>query len=249
MASKSGIKRQEPTKVTIVMIHGSGCDKTFLKPLGEELSEYNVVLVDLPGHGNNKQLQVFEEYVNYVKSIAEEYEKVILLGHSLGGTVMLEVLSMGLDNIIGGIGICTGASFPTISKEFLKGVRKGLVDIEYLLGTAGNLDNPEVINGMARISNSDILIRDFIIAEGINVLEDLNKIQVPVLLLVGEDDVLAPRKSAKCIQEKVPISVLIVYPEFKHMLPIANKQALGRDIKEFVLSVTDIDSDVFLLSN
>jgi pimeloyl-ACP methyl ester carboxylesterase len=90
---------------TIVMIHGflGGLDM-FHKVMEELEKEYDIIRVDLPGHGKSKlELDSYTVY-DYAEAIAEilQYEKVAnatWLGHSMGGYITLAALEKEIAEI------------------------------------------------------------------------------------------------------------------------------------------------------
>jgi pimeloyl-ACP methyl ester carboxylesterase len=78
-----------------VLIHGWTCDHTFWDAqMAALMSRYRVLAVDLPGHGRSDpapdySMGRFARAVNAVLE-KEKVQKAILVGHSMGGAVMLE---------------------------------------------------------------------------------------------------------------------------------------------------------------
>jgi pimeloyl-ACP methyl ester carboxylesterase len=79
----------------LVLIHCWCCDQTYWENQVELLAEkYRVVTVDLAGHGlsgTDRQKWTLESFGNDVVSVVDKLkaEKVILVGHSMGGYVAL----------------------------------------------------------------------------------------------------------------------------------------------------------------
>lgn len=103
--------------VGLVFIHGWSCDNSYWKNQIEIFSkDYKVIAIDLAGHGksglNRKDytMELFgadvAEVVNHLK-----LNKVILIGHSMGGSVILEAAKKIGDKVIGIIGVDTYQSF------------------------------------------------------------------------------------------------------------------------------------------
>ena len=90
---------------TIVMIHGflGGMDM-FHKVIGELEKEYDILRIDLPGHGKSEmELNSYTVY-DYAEAIAEvlKFEKVAnstWLGHSMGGYITLAALEKEIAEI------------------------------------------------------------------------------------------------------------------------------------------------------
>ena len=80
----------------LVFVHGWSCDRTYwkgqLEPLGRR---YRVVAIDLAGHGEsgtNRQAWTIAAFGADVAAVVEKLglERVILVGHSMGGDVIVE---------------------------------------------------------------------------------------------------------------------------------------------------------------
>ena len=80
----------------LVFVHGWSCDRTYwkgqLEPLGRR---YRVVAIDLAGHGEsgtNREAWTIAAFGADVAAVVERLgiERVILVGHSMGGDVIVE---------------------------------------------------------------------------------------------------------------------------------------------------------------
>jgi pimeloyl-ACP methyl ester carboxylesterase len=95
----------------IVLMHGWCINKEYWKAQQDYLSnKYKVVSLDLGGHGQsgkNRANWTVEEYARDVMALIKtlKLEKVILVGHSMSGDIMLQIASEIPEKIIGLIGI------------------------------------------------------------------------------------------------------------------------------------------------
>ncbi len=101
----------------LVFVHGWSCDKSYWKTQVEKFSsEYKVVTIDLAGHGESGterkdySVQLFGSDVAAVVNDLK-LSKVILIGHSMGGSVILEAAKLLDKKVIGLIGVDTYQSF------------------------------------------------------------------------------------------------------------------------------------------
>ncbi len=98
-------------EVTLVFIHGGFIDKEYWQEQVAYFSRnFKVVTIDLAGHGksgDNRNDWTIESLGNDVIQVIKELSltKVILIGHSLGGNVILEVAAKLPELVIGLIGI------------------------------------------------------------------------------------------------------------------------------------------------
>ena len=96
---------------TLLFIHGWGINKSYWKAqLDAFCPRYRVVAVDLPGFGESGKGRVdwsFDRYAMDVKALMDQLDlkKVILIGHSMSGDLILRVATSYPEPIIGLIGI------------------------------------------------------------------------------------------------------------------------------------------------
>ncbi len=108
--------------VTLLFVHGAFIDKTYWEAQIAHFSKnYHVVAMDLAGHGasgRDRTDWTMEEFGKDVVALIQtlELQKVILIGHSMGGDVILEAAVAHPEPIIGFIGIdnfkLAGTEFP-----------------------------------------------------------------------------------------------------------------------------------------
>lgn len=178
--------------LNLVYIHGSGCDKRFLRALANQTQEYNCYLLDLPGHGGSDDTGYnVENYVNSICNFIKDLSNVILIGHSLGGTLALSILSKNISVIKGGIIISSTANFYKLDKAFMKKIHEGIIDMDYLMECAGNLTDPLAVEAISHIGPEKTIIEDFLIDEIVNVEFCLKDIHVPTTIITGGSEILA----------------------------------------------------------
>jgi len=96
---------------TLFFVHGSYVDQTYWdKQVNFFKDKYRVITIDLPGHGTSgkhREQWSIEGFGNDVVNIVRELKlkNVILIGHSLGGSIILFAAVKDPSSIIGVIGI------------------------------------------------------------------------------------------------------------------------------------------------
>ena len=98
---------------TLVFVHGWSCDARYWRAQVAHFSaKHRVVVLDLAGHGHSGtargqySMAAFGEDVRAVTEAAGA-QKVILIGHSMGGSVIAEAARLIPDRVIGLIGVDT----------------------------------------------------------------------------------------------------------------------------------------------
>lgn len=95
----------------LVLVHGWMCDQSYWQRQVPMLAEHlGVVTVDLAGHGSSgadRQVWTIESLGRDVKAVVDHLhlERVIVVGHSMGGRVGLEVARLLPGAVIGVIGV------------------------------------------------------------------------------------------------------------------------------------------------
>jgi pimeloyl-ACP methyl ester carboxylesterase len=114
---------------TLVFVHGWSCDARYWRAQRPYFSKnHRVVVLDLAGHGHSGTtrsqytMRSFGEDVRAV-TVATGSRRVILIGHSMGGTVIAEAARLMPDRVIGLIGIDTleNIEYP-LTREALAGM-------------------------------------------------------------------------------------------------------------------------------
>jgi pimeloyl-[acyl-carrier protein] methyl ester esterase len=89
-------------KKHLVMLHGFGTDSHVFASIGAQLSlHYDVMMVDLPGHGETKEAFGSFSYCGYaILHALKQYvkEPYSLLGWSMGGIVALDMIKQEMEH-------------------------------------------------------------------------------------------------------------------------------------------------------
>lgn len=97
----------------VVLVHCWSCDSSYWNAQLDDLkSKYTVVTVDLAGHGasgRNRAEWTIGAYGEDVAAVVRDLQapRVVLVGHSMGGSVVLEAASRLGERVLGIIGVDT----------------------------------------------------------------------------------------------------------------------------------------------
>jgi pimeloyl-ACP methyl ester carboxylesterase len=122
-------------KPVLVFVHGWSCDMSYWKAQVPHFTQkHQVVTLDLAGHGQSglgRKDWTIETFGNDVRAVIEylELDSVILIGHSMGGSVTVETARHIPERIVGLIGVDTFQNFedaPSIQEieNFLVPIRE-----------------------------------------------------------------------------------------------------------------------------
>ena len=241
---------------TLVFIHGLSFDsEVWLKQL-DSFSQYKVVTLDLPGHGNS----TYKEKINLAEELKFIFDKlglnsVNIVGHSLGGLLALK-LAIDYPKLLGKI-ILIGANAQFVRSpeyeyglsqadvEKLRGFIKGnypeilLVFIRWLFSKAERRqsDFKEIWNLISQRKawpKKEALEEFLSIIEQENLRSQLSKIDLPALVICGTEDPICPLESANYLGREVKNSRVELFQGCWH-LPFLTESKKFNDIaKDFL---------------
>ncbi len=116
------------TTITLLCIHGFCCDARIFTYLGSKLSKegYNVVSIDLPGHGKSDGERGYLDFDACIKSIHQivaelkkkRFQRIFILAHSMGSIFALWCAHLFKGSIDGLILLCPNVRIPNMKKRF-----------------------------------------------------------------------------------------------------------------------------------
>jgi pimeloyl-ACP methyl ester carboxylesterase len=245
----------EKTARAIVFVHGFPYDHLMWKAQYEALSEkYFCVAYDIRGLGESEigdGQYTMESYVDDLVKIIQHLElnKPILCGLSMGGYISLRALERE-PNLFGGAMLLDTHPYADDNAGKLKranAIKKinteGLAAyVESFVPTCFSKENAEkkpdfFLETLARCrAQNPIGVKGAQIAmlSRTSTFENLEKIKIPVLVLVGESDNLTPPGKMKDMAEKIPNADFVVVPSAGHMTPIENPQFVTERMEKFL---------------
>jgi acylglycerol lipase len=119
---------EHSTTITLLCIHGFCCDARIFTYIGTKLSKegFNVVSIDLPGHGMSNGERGHLDFDACIKSIHQivgelrkkSSQKIFILSHSMGSIFALWHAHMFKGSIDGLILLCPNVRVPNMKKRF-----------------------------------------------------------------------------------------------------------------------------------
>ena len=223
---------------------------------------YRVIAHDRRGHGRSSQPWLGNEMNTYAKDLAElvktlDLKNVIHVGHSTGGGEVVRYIGRyGTRHVAGAVLI--GAVPPLMLKtaqnpdglpiETFNQIRQGVLadrsqfykDLATPFYGAnrpgsnisqGTIDAFWLLGMQAGLKSAHDCIKAF---SETDFTEDLKKINIPTLIIHGDDDQIVPiGASAMQSSKLVKNSVLKVYPGAPHGLTFTHKDQLNADLLAF----------------
>ncbi len=204
-------------KKVLVLIHGFCEDNTIWQNLMPTLSKYyKVIAPDLGGFGNSANLLpqdvTIEDLAEQVKNLLDELEikKCIMIGHSLGGYVALAYAQKYAQNLEG-LGLFHSSALPDNEAKkrnrnqttfFIQknGVNPFADDFSAMMFfTPRHIELQKEIeyikNSVKKTPEKSILQVTIALRDRPDQTELLKKLSIPVLFIIGREDVSIPLSS------------------------------------------------------
>lgn len=211
-----------------VFIHGAGRTPA---SWGPQLARFEGALaVALPGHPDGEPLEGAANMAQWVVGEIEEIPgPLVMVGHSLGGAVVLEVALQRPDLVAGLVLVSTGARLPVpdhalerIEHDF-EGECARMVEQSWLH------HNPDLIRrgtGSVISMGPHALRADYLSARGHDVRGLLDQITVPALVLSGQEDPLVPTWLSQELADGLPDATMVIIPGAAHVPQLERADAV-----------------------
>ncbi len=231
----------------LVLIHGSGGSRLHWPPQLRRLPNYPVFGLDLPGHGESpgEGETTINGYVMRVIEWLEEQgiERAVLAGHSMGGAIAMTAALEEPDHVAGLVLVGTGGRL-RVHEDILLAAADPLrfeETVEVVIAWAFSDQSPEKIIALAKMRMSEtrpeIIHGDFMACNQFDILGRLSEIQVPTLILCGEQDRLTPLKYARHLDEQIPESTLVLIEGAGHMVMLERPLEVAEAVENFLTSM------------
>ena len=235
-------------KLSILLLHGSGLTH-IVWSLHEQFyasQGFNVLSVDLPGHGNSEgpSLRSIQEISDWVKSLMNKIEisKIGIIGHSQGSLVGIDFASRYPD-LISKLVLVAGSYKMPVNQDLIDFAEAGDENSILLMMKWGYEGSKAFIGGnpVKKIINSSREIRE-VLAVDLNACnnykdgaESLKKINCPTLCIFGDLDKMVPVKIGLKMSDQIKNSETKIISNCGHMIIFERAFEMRKLVKEFIL--------------
>lgn len=222
----------------LVFIHGAGATHRVWRYQTSAFS--GSIALDLPGHPRGRGLDSIPEYAQFVTQTIRErgLSSILLVGHSMGGAITIEIALAFPELLAGIVLVGTGARMRVAS------IIKDEITHNYAHAA-------EILAKWAYSPKSDAKLRkasiqelleipakvthaDFQACDRFDKMNEINRIDLPTLIVCGEDDVLTPTKYSQYLKEKIPHAQIIIIPSAGHSVMLEKPEQLNDALKSFL---------------
>jgi pimeloyl-ACP methyl ester carboxylesterase len=240
----------EKDSTPLILIHGASATHHDWDRLRENLSDSNVMALDLPGHGESggDSRQSIRNYARDVISLLDALDipRAIFGGHSMGGGITQTLALDYPERVAGIILMATGAKLsvhPLIidrAKTEVKAVAELLDDWCWLPETAQDIMRATYDQILKH--GSEILYNDYYACSQFDVRERLNEIGAPTLVMGATDDKMTRIQFSADLQEHIPHAQRVIIENAGHNFMIEKPAAVAEAIHNWMTELSQAEN-------
>jgi 3-oxoadipate enol-lactonase len=242
----------------VLLLHPFPVNHEFWLPVAETLSpRYRVILPDLRGHGDSEigdGPATMEKHAADIFRVMDDAEvgRAPLIGVSIGGYALFEFWRKHRERVTA-LGLCNtkapadGAEARAARLQAANDVTERGTEpffesmIPRLLGKSTREHRPDLVQGALRMmrtmSPEDVAQVQRGTAERPDSIDTLKTINVPTVLITGEEDILTGVQEAELMHQHISGSRLRVIPKAGHYSPWEQAEDASKILRGFLEGV------------
>ncbi len=188
------------------------------------ITNHSIYAIDLPGHGRSPgpALDTIDSLADTVEQFieAQGIERVVIVGHSMGGAIALTLAARNNPRIAGQIIVASAAKIG-VTDDILKGLKSDFektVDfiVKYSFDRASGPFFPKKAREYTLATGADATHADFLACSTFDMRSQLGDIALPTLVIAAENDRMIPHKHSAGLVEALPNGQLETFTDCGH---------------------------------
>jgi pimeloyl-ACP methyl ester carboxylesterase len=227
----------------VLFIHGAGGGEfiwSFQK--GYFKKQFIPIILELPGHGKSggegeQEIGRYAEHV-YAFLKTKGLSKVSLVGHSMGGAIVQKLALTHPELIRKIVLVGTGARL-RVYPGILNGIKGHFEEtipkiIRFAFSRKASMDL--IVKGTSNMMKcrSEVLYGDFLACDRFDLMQELEKIDLPTLILSGAEDEMTPVKYSQFLHDRIKGSKMEILSNAGHMVMMESPQAFNEKVGKFI---------------
>ena len=241
----------------VVLSHSLASSMAMWQPQLEVLeSDFQVLRYDMRGHGQSDastgpySLEMLaQDVVGLLDALG--IQKAHFLGLSIGGMIG-QSFALNYQDRLQSLVLCSTKSFspdeakPVLDERITAAQKNGMDDqVETTMERwfsphflqSGRPELEVIREEIARTSLAGFT-GCLEAIKNLNYIESLHKIEVPTLIIAGEDDPAMPVAESEAMHERIEDSRLVVLPAARHLANIEQPESFNRELMNFFSSIS-----------
>jgi pimeloyl-ACP methyl ester carboxylesterase len=227
----------------VLFIHGAGGGEfTWSYQKGFFKRQFDPIIVELPGHGKSEgegeqEIGRYAEHV-YAFLKAKGLLKVSLVGHSMGGAIV-QTLALTHPELIHKIVLVGTGARLRVYPGILNGIKDHFEEsvpkiVRFAFSRKASMDL--IVKGTSNLMRCrpEVLYGDFLACDRFDLMKEVDKIDLPTLILSGEEDEMTPVKYSQFLHGRIKGSKMDILPDAGHMVMMESPQVFNEKVQKFI---------------
>ncbi|MHA2361989.1 MAG: alpha/beta fold hydrolase, partial [Candidatus Thorarchaeota archaeon] len=164
-----------------------------------------------------------------------------LAGHSMGGA-LVQLYALEHPNDLSGIVLVgTGARLKVtpIVFDLLENDFEGYVEAvgKFMFHDGASKELIEASENEVRKCSAEITLRDYTVCNEFDIMQKVDQISLPTLVIVGQDDYMTPPKYSEYLKDRIPNSTLKVVKKAGHSVMLEQYEEVNATIEDWISSI------------
>ena len=245
---------------TVILVHGLNGDarRDWRYQIPILAKDYHVLTFDLPGFGDSDKEQAYyspRKYAKFINFVSKRYAhgKVILVGHSMGGAISLrysEMFPAAIEKLIL-VDVAGVLHRMAYSRQLMKGWLKSKVSddtkvlsfvdrmankvlnkIEPVVGPLSEMMDQYVLKNEMVDVGSSATSAVALVHEDLS--DALSVLTMPTMIIWGDNDSIAPVRTAKVLQQYIPQAKLNIIKNAAHVPMVDQHLKFNRLLRAYI---------------
>ncbi len=232
----------------VILIHGAGSSHLSWPAEIRRMNGQRVLAVDLPGHGKSngvaqQSIRAYTEQMMEFLTALGLYQAVFV-GHSMGGTIALD-LAIQHPEHVAGLGLISTGAYLGIDANFLEDLTNPLTVPAALLKFStqafGSSASPALVEkcmGVMQETRTSVLQGDFWACANVDLRESVGQIEAPTWVIVGSEDKITPVAYAHFLVDRIAAARLQMIPDAGHMAFLEQPARVAQGLQQFLTALS-----------
>ena len=235
---------EKNNRLPVILIHGAGGTHLSWPPQIRRLAGETMYALDLPGHGQSEGAgrQSIEAYADDVNSFMQSLKirSAVIVGISMGSAIAL-TLALKYPKKVKALALLGSGAKMRVAQSVLETAGNSNTFESAVEAINTNCFSEEAQPNLVQLSKQSmlkmrppVLLGDFLACNEFNVIDQLEKITVPAIIICGAEDKMTPSKFSESLHTGIAKSTLHILEHAGHMVMLEQPDVVADLLKQFL---------------